>query len=508
MTTTNEPIEAHATLTDPQDGEKVGKFEPDFTALGREPADVPPETAPMAVERYVPDVPLVPYRSEIEALAQMATSLSAAGALPVPLRNKPNDVFLVLLTARDLGVSPTVAIRECHVIEGRITVSPKLKMAMVNERGRVEGWSVWPDPENGPHFATWYASRRDRIGADGKPLVFRSTFSWAEAQRIPKMADHRCESADVHHAQCKCKQNWANYGKRMLSWRALGFLMDDVFPEVGTGLYSPDEMGAITDDDGRVIIDVTSGEVLPGMNEPRRAGQAPEAPTWEPVSDEDREALSARVALIVTVPDAASALRALWTEKHEGSDLPRLPPLQHEAFGARDVAVAGAMITSIEKRLRAGEWGVWEADPIRVQDAAAESPATAPLSALEGAQSADGTADSAEPEPDAAPLNPLDAIKAEVGAWDVVKVTAEADRLGVAPGPPKVRRDMLVLALMDERHPPKVKPEALLAARGIVDELGMDDVVAELTERGLPAAGNLVDLRMRLAIAMAEDTTP
>lgn len=58
----------------------------------------------------------------------------------------------------------------------------------------------------------------------------------------------------------------------MLSWRALGYLLDEAVPEVGTGLYSPDELGAVTDEEGSPVIDVTEVGQVDGMPEPERRG--------------------------------------------------------------------------------------------------------------------------------------------------------------------------------------------------------------------------------------------
>jgi hypothetical protein len=241
--------------------------------------------------------PLVPAADELAMLGQMAVTLCAAKTVPAALRDSPNDVFLILLTARDLGVDLTTAIREFHVVEGKVTLSPKVKLAMVRRQGLGR---VWPDPGNDDQEATWYAVRYDY----GQDQVFAFTFTMADAQRAKLVKDGGA---------------WKTYPQRMLSWRALGYLLDDVFSEVGAGLYSPDEMGAVTDDDGRAVLDVTEVDPIHGTNAPRRRQRNRAADRQrevdqplELVSDEDRDRLQQLIDQVRALPDAKTALVAAW----------------------------------------------------------------------------------------------------------------------------------------------------------------------------------------------------
>lgn len=309
------------------------------------------------------DIPIIPGHEEMRGLAAMAVTLAGASAVPKPLQNKPNDVFQVLLSARDLGVAVTTAMREFHVIDGRVTLSPKVKLAMVNERGAREGWAVWPcapdqrlDPPRCPHcgntdgntaeHATWHATRRDRPG-----ILFTSPYTWDMAKGAGMVSWACFPREHAEAAKCKCKTNWKGYPERMVSWRALGYLLDDVFPEVATGIYSPDELGAMTDPDGNVI-DVQSTEPLPGTSAPRGHMQPPEPTAAESAEHAEKfAALVARVEAIKACPSAAGVMRELWAER-ELLPLPRMT--------VRQLGRAVALVESIEKRLKADEWGADE----------------------------------------------------------------------------------------------------------------------------------------------------
>lgn len=339
---TDEPIEAtaHEAEPDPTPEPAAPPREPevpDERPAAVEPA-VEPAVAPLASAVGLAEgLPIVPSESEFTRLARMAVTLAAAAAVPAALRNRPNDVFLVLYTGRDIGISLTTALREIHIIDGKPTISPKLKLALVRQHGAgkvyphqaprrtfgpegEERWVLCPcgsdAPANGAEEATWHAERPDEPG-----IIHTSTFTMADA-----------EAANLTR-----KDNWRSYPARMLSWRARGYLLDDVFSEVGTGLYSPDEMGAVTDADGEPI-EVAAVEAPTGLG-PRRPTNGPGAvgaPSAEAV-----EELTARLAAVKEVPAAHEELRAWWAEQS-------LPPLGRLSRG--QAAKVAARLNALETR--------------------------------------------------------------------------------------------------------------------------------------------------------------
>lgn len=417
------------------------------------------------------DLAIIPAWKEMQGMASMAVTLAGANALPTALRNRPNDVFMVLLTARDLGVATTTALREFHVIEGKVTLSPKSKLAMLNERGEKMGWAVWPDPANNDMQATWHATRRDRPG-----VAFAFTFTWADAQ-IAGLADERCptNNGQRHAQKCGCKDNWKKYPQRMVSWRALGYLLDDVFPEVGVGLYSPDELGAMTDPDGNPI-DVKATEALPGMKNPvghhpdRAGGGGDDTP---PVaSQEERDALQARINRLKDLsPDARAAVLELWAGTGEASE--PLPPLH--SLLARQLPRAKAIVKAVEDRAVKGEWGDWkpDADPETGEMAtppAEEDPqepttdTTLPPTPPEGG----GEPDPADPAPEAA----------------------------TPPGVPTPE---------GETAPPPQEEDEVDRIIARVQVMEPAEVLAELVKRNLAAGGNTKTKQMRLAEALTTE---
>lgn len=286
----------------------------------------------------------IPGREELAGLAAMAVTLAAAHALPDALRGKPNDVFLVLLTGRELGLAPAAALRSLYVVHGSVTLPPKVRAALVRQRGLGR---LWPDPANNATSATWHTTKAD----EDHQVTYSFTFTMDDAARVPE-GRGKGTLADKYATM--------GYPQRMLSWRALGYLLDDHYSEVGTGLYSPDEMGAMVDDDGHAVIDVGHTDPLEGMNAPRGHGPAQSDPKAEPADEADQAELRRRITALPS-DEARAVLLELWSADRDGAEpLPYISHLQR-----RHLVRAKAMVASIEARAKKGEWGEWAppADP-------------------------------------------------------------------------------------------------------------------------------------------------
>lgn len=312
---------------------------------------------------------LFPTKAEFRDLAAVSVTLAHAALVPKALQGRPNDVFLVLLTARDLGVALTTALREFHPIDGKVTVSPKVKLAMVKEHGREKGWHVWKCD----------VLHHERCKAMGCPTYVQSEEMTWHALRDGETHSSTVTWQDAVAAGLTGKDNWKKYPQRMLSWRSLGWLLDDVFPEVGTGLYQPDELGAVTDEDGRPI-DVIDVPAFTG-----HVGSDPEMPAA------DREALLARAQKLPesALPDFAQTWKT-W-------GLPKIGVMResHRKAGV-------ALVEKFEGFVKEGKYA--EAP------ASAEGTASAPAAAPEETTPDEGgptpPAPSEEPSPVAAEEEP------------------------------------------------------------------------------------------------------
>lgn len=202
-------------------------------------------------------MPGVPGRDEFLALAMQARILSLSGAAPKEVRNNPYVAFHVAMVGRDLGISPTAALNLIDVITTQsgpqLSLSPQLLNAQIRRLGL---GSIRP-----------VVQERDRciaraFGPDGTVLG-ETEFTWEDA-RDAGLVGPRCQPGEHHettrqrnngssYKTCGCNQGYRTYPKRMMWWRAAGFCAADYFPEAGLGLYSPEELGAVVDAEGRPI---------------------------------------------------------------------------------------------------------------------------------------------------------------------------------------------------------------------------------------------------------------
>lgn len=275
------------------------------------------------------DLPVIAPEHEFRALAMQAKMLSDSSLVPSALRGKPHDVLLVLMTGRDLGIAPTAALRKCYVVDGQVTIAPMLKSALVKMKG---AGCVRPAQDNDAEHAT--AIAYDPAGKE----IARYTVTWDDVKDI---------TINSSGKKLVAKDNWKNYPARMLWHRASGYIIDDIWPEISFGLYSPDEIGAITDEEGHVI-DVAEVQVVDGFEKGNRRGKSNDAPP-QLMDDATAEALRVRASLLPA--DAKPLLKDQLVEREiRGSFFSNLQS---------SAKVVDALITSFEKRAAGGEWGEW-----------------------------------------------------------------------------------------------------------------------------------------------------
>lgn len=483
---TTDPIETTATTTGDESVSQEIEVE-DESSRPENPSlpanlgtDLPVGRVPVGVA----PLSVVPAAEEIRALASLAVIMAHSQVgVAKSLRDKPNDVLAVFLTARGLGVDIMTALRTFHVIEGQVSLSPKIRLAMAQEIGRERGWKIWPDPANSKTKAVWHAQRPETPG-----VTFSSEYSWEDAQEA-EMASWDCEPGK-HSADCRkywpwvnnkptrpdglCKENYRKYPARMLSWRAAGYLLDDRFPEVGQGLYSPDELGAITDDEGNPIIDVASVEVPAGMtgSDGRVSGAppAPDPPGVAKASEELRNEVKAR---IVALPDPAKELLRAWWVVPKSNGTARSGV---DKMTVADSIAVQAYILGLERRAAASEWG---------------APGSGPLAPLPD----DPEFDVDPPSTPVEQEKPLEAAETFVEGSEAVSVP-DLDPAAVA----VVQENPGSVAIADV-------PAGPTAAdfKAQVDAMDNETVAEYLTTLGLPTTGRIQALRGRLEVALIQE---
>lgn len=172
-------------------------------------------------------LPMVPDEmSSWQAMLGQAQVLVRSGFLPKSIKTA-EQALAVMQTGKELGIGPMQALRSINVIEGKPTMSAELIAGLV--LARIPG-AVLRVAETTDKLCVVQAAR------PGQPVtVFR--FSWEDATR----------------AGINSKHNWKTYPAAMLRARCLTAAARAIFPDATMGLYDPDELGAITTEDGKVI---------------------------------------------------------------------------------------------------------------------------------------------------------------------------------------------------------------------------------------------------------------
>lgn len=155
---------------------------------------------------------------------QMAKILATSGLIPAGL-NSPEKVCVALEWGHELQLSPMVAVNNIAVINGKPTLSADIMAAVVKRSPDYAG-TEWVQLDE--RVAECKVMRRVNGGIE--TTISRFTFE------------------DAMKAKLTGKAVWQMYPKRMLKHRCLSYALRDAFPDILAGLYNPEEMESVGDD--------------------------------------------------------------------------------------------------------------------------------------------------------------------------------------------------------------------------------------------------------------------
>jgi hypothetical protein len=133
----------------------------------------------------------------------------------------------------EMGLTLTASFEFITVIQGKPTLSPRGALALVQQSGLLEGMKIedMKDAGGAPSFCRVWMKRRGGF-------EYTTEFSMADAKRAGLV---------------KPGSAWESFPANMLRWRAIGYAIDIVFPDVTGGMKRADEFGAAVDNAGNVI---------------------------------------------------------------------------------------------------------------------------------------------------------------------------------------------------------------------------------------------------------------
>lgn len=139
----------------------------------------------------------------------------------------------IMAKGYELGLTLTAAFEFITVIQGKPTLSPRGALALVQQSGTLAGLKVedLKDAAGEPSACRVWMKRNNGF-------EYTAEFTMADAKRAGLVKDGGA---------------WQSYPANMLRWRAIGYVIDVVFPDVTGGMKRADEFGATVDTSGNVI---------------------------------------------------------------------------------------------------------------------------------------------------------------------------------------------------------------------------------------------------------------
>lgn len=195
----------------------------------------------------------IPSVSEFGVMKETASMLVKTGFLPGAIKT-PEQAIAIILTGRELGIGTMAALNTINVISGKPTVSPQLMLALIERSGQLADIQI--EPHNGGAIRC----TMKRKGRSPHTEIFGD----AEAAAM----------------QLSGKDNYKKQKQTMYRWRAVAACARVVFPDVITGLYTPDEMGVDMSEDGELL--------------PPHVSQPEPAVEFDPIAEGHKEHIAIR----------------------------------------------------------------------------------------------------------------------------------------------------------------------------------------------------------------------
>jgi hypothetical protein len=238
------------------------------------PAEYAAQLATMDPNQGMGQAPTpVPLEGPIQDLAsayRYAFALAQSNIIPRDLRDRPHNVLVIVLYGQLLGIPPVVALNTIGVTPGgKPILEGKLLLSKVREAGHT------PKIEHGDNECTVTITRGD-TGEQHSESFTLAMAQTAELITITAEGEVRARSNNGK------KLPWETYTQRMLMWRALGWCVDVICPEVKMGFMVEGEESTPVDDKPTLAVAAR-----------RRAGKDT---TEEPAAQLSEEQIAAQIA--------------------------------------------------------------------------------------------------------------------------------------------------------------------------------------------------------------------
>jgi hypothetical protein len=200
---------------------------------------VPLTNAGRLVRRTVLDLS----EHEFSRLQLMAKMYAASGYNKT--KQTEGDFFLVMLKGMELGITPMASIDTINIIMGKPVLDAKGMLALVKSSGLLQDIHI----EAGDTLCKVTIQRVGNVAQE-------VSFSFDDAKKMGLSG----------------KDGWQKQPKTMLKWRAVTAAIREVFPDVISGLYTPEELdtdNTVVHDDGTMELNIPA-KAQPQLEAPKR----------------------------------------------------------------------------------------------------------------------------------------------------------------------------------------------------------------------------------------------
>ena len=142
------------------------------------------------------------------------------------------EAAMKMLTGHEVGLPPMASLRAIYIVKNKAAIVPKAAWALIIGHPDFAGVVEERLTDDKDRFVGYAITLKRKNG-----MQARRQFTLSDATRAG-LAD---------------KDNWKAYPEHCCYWRAMSFVQDTVFPDVGMGLYRADELGANITPEGYVV---------------------------------------------------------------------------------------------------------------------------------------------------------------------------------------------------------------------------------------------------------------
>jgi len=180
------------------------------------------------MNQLVPAQPMLPTKDEWAFLKEQAAMAVKSGLLPRAV-DTAEKATIIALKGREMGIPPMQAFSHIHVVDGKPTMSAELMLAQI--------------------YKHCHGAIINYLSSDDKKCEIEAT------RPGHKMAKFAYTIDEARLAGLLNKHNWKSYPAAMLRARTIAIVARAVFPDAIHGVsYTPEELGAETDDEGQVVV--------------------------------------------------------------------------------------------------------------------------------------------------------------------------------------------------------------------------------------------------------------